>query len=96
MNLSSLSRRLDMVLNESFHVDNPGGEWLDSKRRWAEDAMAKGRGSTRNGITGTVTAWFDEIELDVDFLSGLPGHEGENHRPGDPKFDSGTGSAGPC
>lgn len=87
VDLSSLSRRLDRALSESFHVDNPGGEWLDSKRRWAEDAIAKGRGTTKNGITGTVTAWFDEIELDVDFLSGLPGHEGEDRRPGDPGFD---------
>lgn len=49
--------------------------------------MARGRGTSRNGITGAITAWFSDVDLDVDFLSTLPGHEGEDRRPGDPKFD---------
>lgn len=78
---------MDRALTESYRVDNPGGEWLDGKRRRAEEAMAGGRGISRNGIIGSVTAWFDGIELDVGFLSSLPGHAGEDRRPGDPGFD---------
>lgn len=64
----------------TFRQDNPGGDWLASKQRWAEEDMAKrgGKGYVGKGITGATTGYFNKpVNLPVSHLINLPGAEGE-------------------
>lgn len=81
-----------------FKQDNPatrgysdGQEWLERKRRQAEEA-AKGRytGLAAYLFSGAVTAWMGQTEtmfFPSSLLDAIPGAMDEYRRPGDPGFD---------
>ena len=64
-----------------FHVDNPGGEWLQYKQDSAKEWIRKHgdeNTSLGKGITGAVTGYFNKpMNLPVQYLSKLPGAMGE-------------------
>lgn len=63
-----------------FRQDNPGGDWLANKQRYAKEDMMKrnGQGSVGKGFSGSVTGYFNKpLNLPVSYLSNLPGAEGE-------------------
>lgn len=62
-------------------TDNPGGEWLKSQRRRAEES--------RRPVSGAVTGYLKRpIELDPQKLAVIPGASGERRVPGDPQYDN--------
>jgi len=62
-------------------TDNPGGEWLASQRRRAEES--------RRPVSGAVTGYLKRpIELDPQKLAVIPGASGERRVPGDPGYDN--------
>jgi hypothetical protein len=62
-------------------TDNPGGEWLASQRRRAEES--------RRPVSGAVTGYLKRpIELDPQKLAVIPGASGERRVPGDPQYDN--------
>jgi len=87
--MSRAKRLFDVI--ESFAVprprqkpvvrtDNPGGEWLASQRRRAEES--------RRPVSGAVTGYLKRpIELDPKKLAVIPGAAGERRVPGDPQYD---------
>ncbi len=62
-------------------TDNPGGEWLASQRRRAEES--------RRPVSGAITGYLKRpIELDPQKLAVIPGASGERRVPGDPQYDA--------
>jgi hypothetical protein len=81
----------DARLSRLIATDNPGGEWLNGKRRRAEnDMLSAPRGSSRSkGLGGSITAYMPKpVNLPVDRLSTLTGAEDEVRRAGDPRYDA--------
>jgi hypothetical protein len=71
-------------------TDNPGGSWLQNKRRRAEEDMrtADPSSSSSKGLTGAITAYMPKpINLPVDILSSLSGANDEVRRAGDARYD---------
>lgn len=65
-----------------FRTDNPGGEWLESKRKYAQ--------TTRNQLGGSITGWFTgNVSLPTYELRNVAGyHDEHNFRqdPNQPKY----------
>jgi hypothetical protein len=58
-----------------FHVDNPGGRWLQNKQ---EDAESRYRDHGHK-VSGPITGYFaDKIKLKTEHLTELPGSKGEH------------------
>jgi len=69
-----------------LRVDNPGGDWLQSKLRYAQEARQGARPNTYQSTLGTgegVTGYFTErLRLDPKILSNMAGAVGEErYRP---------------
>jgi hypothetical protein len=62
-------------------IDNPAGDWLEGKIKWAEKDRAKAEPDTYEANLGNVsgvTGWFPEtLSLDPKMLSGFKGAMGE-------------------
>lgn len=57
-----------------FRRDNPGGDWLKSKQKWANEDYRKYK-----GLNGSVTGYFTQLlHLPTDYLNSLPGARGED------------------
>lgn len=72
-------------------VSNPGGDWLATKQRYAEeDAAKRARSGYAEGTaTGPVTGWLDKpVLMDPAKVSQLPGAMNEQPKPGNPKYDA--------
>jgi hypothetical protein len=72
-------------------TDNPGGSWLEGKRRNAEEAMrtADRKSYRSKGLGGSITAYMPKpANLPINILSSLTGVQGENRRVGDPQYDA--------
>lgn len=72
-------------------VSNPGGDWLATKQRYAdEDAAKRARSGYAEGTaTGPVTGWLDKpVLMDPAKVSQLPGAMNEKPKPGNPKYDA--------
>lgn len=88
--MSRASRLLDLLTEFAVprprqkpvvRTDNPGGEWLKSQRRRAEES--------RRPVSGAVTGYLKRpIELDPQKLAVIPGASGERRVPGDPQYDN--------
>lgn len=75
----------------SIKVSNPGGEWLATKQRYAdEDAVKRARrGYAEGTASGPVTGWLDKpVLMDPAKVSQLPGAMNEQPTPGNPKYDA--------
>jgi hypothetical protein len=83
----------DHLQTLGFKADNPGGDWLASKQRWAdEDAAARGgagkMGFGAKGLNGAMTAHLAEYPmLPTKHLAALGGINNEDRKPGDPQYD---------
>ena len=67
-----------------FRTDNPGGDWLESKKKRADAAIRDHRGDKQSiagkGLTGSTTAYFTHnLKLPVHELRHIPGACGEEH-----------------
>lgn len=81
------------TVQDTVRVDNPEGEWLENKIRYAEEdaAAASANTATANFLSGSVTAYTRQpVMLPVPELDQLKGAMGEEtHRvAGQPKFDA--------
>lgn len=77
-----------------YRRDNPGGDWLARKQRWAvEDAKGKHNGLAHFMAAGAQTAWMGTdkpMYIPVSVIKYLPGANDEQYyrKPGDVHFDS--------
>jgi hypothetical protein len=72
-------------------IDNPGGDWLASKQRYAEEDMARAArsGYAPGAARGPVTGYLDKpVLIDPAKLSKIPGAMLEVPKPGNPKYDA--------
>lgn len=71
-----------------FHIDNPGGEWLQHKQESAKEWMRKHGDSDTSlgkGFSGSVTGYYNKpLNLPVSYISNLPGATGEEKYRGSP------------
>jgi len=78
----------DMPAMPTLKVDNPGGDWLQSKLRYAQEAREGARPNTYQSTLGTsegVTGYFTEkLRLDPTTLQNIAGSVGEERYRPDP------------
>ncbi len=63
-------------------TDNPGGEWLETKKRYADEDYTKGR-----KVSGPVTGYTKTVDFPVSEAVKIKGANGENPVKGTQKFD---------
>jgi len=63
--------------------DNPGGEWLENKQKWAEEDYAKGQ-----KVSGPVTGYTRVVDFPVSEAIKINGANNETPVKGTPKFDN--------
>ena len=85
----SLAAKADQM--PTLRTDNPGGNWLESKKRWSREAMANAEPGTYTANLGisNVTGYFsDPVALNPKALSGVKGATGEeSYRESSPKLN---------
>jgi hypothetical protein len=67
--------------NSMVYTDNPGGEWLQNKQKYANEAFSEGR-----KVSGPITAWTrDIVHVDPQKIN-FPGAMGEEANSDSPKY----------
>jgi len=90
---TSASKAPEVTTMPKLKIDNPGGDWLKSKLRYAQEAREGARPNTYQSTLGTsegVTGYFTErLRLDPKTLQNIAGSVGEErYRPDPTKIEN--------